>query len=136
MRMESTEKILYILFFIILSLTLAGIIIYLEGNPPKGEQFTEIYFSNHTSLPKHMVIGKEYNISFTIIPHENCVYEYSLNYSGDVFFTGELIVPEGENKTIQHKFTPDKISETDKFTVMLKCRNKIYDIYFWASAGY
>jgi len=133
MNIGLINKILYLLFLIILCLILFGIIIYLEDNPPKKEQFTEIYFTNHTSLPTKMIIGKQYNISFTIVPHEKCIYEYSLNYSGDVLSTGELIIPENENKTIQYQFIPNKTSEINKFTITLKCKNKIYDIYFWAS---
>ena len=69
-------KYLIIAFIIILGIFLA----VLSQIPIGIEPLTEVYFENHTKLPKYAFLDQDYNFSFTInnLEHQDVEYTYTI----------------------------------------------------------
>ena len=59
-------------------LIIIGFLIVLSFIPLGIEPLTEVYFENHTELPKHVFLDKEYGFSFTVhnLEEQDMNYEY------------------------------------------------------------
>ncbi len=78
-----------LLSLIIIASLVAGIFLLINYVPPvkeafilattkKPETFTELYFEDHLSLPKEIILFKENNFKFTIHNLENKDMDYTL----------------------------------------------------------
>jgi len=96
------------------------------STPAKDNSFSEVYFTNHTQLPKEMFTGMQYNLSFTVSASNEknyalCSYDiYLEEYPGnsELFFhpvkdiKNQLLKSESfainpkENKTFLYSFIP------------------------------
>lgn len=98
---------------------------------PKGiEPLTELYFENHTLLPKYIFPNHDYNFSFTIhnIEYTDMDYNYTinaLNNSGAVIYKiseGKFSLANNKSKTIFKKFKLPKYFGRAEINIQL---NKI-----------
>ena len=122
--------------------------------PAKDDSFSEVYFENHANLPKEMLIGNMYDISFTVsASHErtpvNCTYRIYLeeypktpellfhpveNEKNYFLLSGDFMLNLKENKTVQYTFIPEKKhsgDESKRMVFYVTCGGKIYDIFLW-----
>jgi hypothetical protein len=96
-------KYIIISFIIILAIFL----IVLSQIPTGIEPLTEVYFENHTKLPKYLFLEKEYDFDFTIhnLEHQKMGYVYYVDIieeDGSVFQSesGYIILEHDESETI------------------------------------
>jgi len=100
-------------FIIIAAITILAIFLIALAQIPLGiEPLTELYFENHTTLPKYLFLNKTYNFPFTMrnLEYQEVKYNYTLllqNETGETF--GEIdkgSVPLSNNgsKTIDEVF--------------------------------
>ena len=74
---------------------------------------TELYFENHTTLPKYLFTDKPYNFSFTVnnLEYQKMRYDYAINAydENDTFLyeldSGEIFLENNKSKTISEEFT-------------------------------
>lgn len=52
---------------------------------PAPENFTELYFNNHQTLPKYVNLEEKYNYEFTIHNLENRNYQYDYTVSTELY---------------------------------------------------
>ena len=77
------------------------------------EPLTELYFENHTELPKYLFLNKPYNFTFTIhnLEYQKMRYNYSIDaYDENETFlynldSGDFILENNETETIYKEFT-------------------------------
>jgi len=67
-----------------------------------SESFSELYFEDHTELPRIAIVGEEEEFAFTIVSHETGAtsYNYTVSLDDEVFETGSSALGPGENTTI------------------------------------
>jgi len=76
------------------------------------EPLTEVYFQNHTKLPKYLFLNKDYNFSFTVhnLEYQKMRYYYNISSynENDTFLnnldSGNFILENNESKTIGERF--------------------------------
>lgn len=138
---------------------LAIFLIVLSQIPLGIEPLTEVYFENHTSLPKYVFLNKDYNYSFTIhnLEYQNMKYEYvidAFNESGEKMFeidSGEVTLANNESKTFFKEVSMKNHFERAKINIEIKkngvgeepefrkklwwpdpnLENIVIDIHFW-----
>ena len=117
-------KYIFIAGIIILGIFL-GVLYFI----PLGiEPLTELYFENHTSLPKHIFLDKPYNFSFTVHNLEYQDVEYSYNISAfdvnDTFMfeldSGSIYLVNNETKTIYEDFLKKEHFDKMKININVK----------------
>lgn len=106
---------------------------------PQPERFTELYFENHTQLPKKVQLGSQQEFVFTVInrEHERFIYQYQAfislqNHNSEQKISikeGDIILKHNERATIPVPFTLTDSAEKVKMTVELI--NKRQPIHFW-----
>lgn len=115
----------------ILIAALAILIVFLAvlSQIPLGiEPLTELYFENHTKLPKHIFLNKSYNFSFTThnLEYQDMKYEYVINVfneSNEILYEldrGELSLANNESATIYRSFNINKSFDRAKINIELK----------------
>ena len=78
-------------FIIIAAITILAIFLIALAQIPLGiEPLTELYFENHTTLPKYLFLNKTYNFPFTMrnLEYQEVKYNYTLllqNETGETF---------------------------------------------------
>lgn len=94
---------------------LIGFIVVLQFIPLGIEPLTELYFENHTKLPKYIFPGREYNFSFTIhnLEYQDMGYDYSVDaYKGNEFWynldSGRVFIGDNESATLGGEFVLNK----------------------------
>jgi len=103
-----------IVFLIVLSYIPLGI-----------EPLTELYFENHTKLPKYLFLNKPYNFSFSVHNLEYMDMNYSYNiimqYSNKTIPTasGNFLLANNQTKTIENSFIINEGFDKAKITVRI-----------------
>ena len=101
-------------YIIISAGIILGIFLLVLTQIPLGiEPLTEVYFENHTSLPKYLFLEKPYDFSFTVhnLEYQKMRYLYAINAYDEnntllyELNSGEIILENNETKTIYEDFT-------------------------------
>ncbi|MCL5072428.1 MAG: hypothetical protein M1308_16285 [Actinobacteria bacterium] len=99
----------------------------------KPETFTELYFENHSSLPKKVILFKESNFKFVIHNLEDKDMEYAVEVYIDtdngkyVIDKKTILIKKNEYKTIAEYFTVTIPSQEAKVVVNLINKNQQID---------
>lgn len=130
-------------------LIVIGFLIALSYIPIGIEPLTEVYFEEHTKLPKYLFLNKSYNFSFTVHNLEyipmNYSYEINIEYGNKTIGLdrGEIALGNNESRTI---FESLKILENfEKARIGLEIKklfenslqkdpnlmNRTIDLHFW-----
>ncbi len=145
----------YILIFIILFIvTMAIYILYAYGPVirsvlykqldkfhliPKPERFTELYFENHTDIPKEMAKGKTILFSFTIhnLEGKDMEYPYAVyfknNYGTTTVEKNIALVKDNEYKTITESYTFKSMSKGE--TLYVELTDQHQELHFALSSA-
>lgn len=97
------------------------------------ESFTEIYFENHSNLPKKFNLNKELSFSFTIhnLTGKDMQYPYEVYFdvAGERLSLDQktVFIKNNGYKTIQEKFTPTVLFPDAKAIVNLTNNNEQID---------
>ncbi|MFC1682102.1 hypothetical protein ACFL0X_00625 [Nanoarchaeota archaeon] len=113
----------YILISAIILITI--FIIVLNFIPLGIEPLTELYFEDHTTLPKHIFLNKPYNYSFTIhnLEYQNTSYTYKVFSETTEFDSGEIILEHNQSITIPQIFQINKPFEKMKINIQITKNN-------------
>ena len=102
---------------------------------PRGEHFTELYFDNHTALPKKVASGEAVSFSFIVhnLEGESMVYPYNIYFkdqNGRVVDMEEksVTLADGESRTIKESYSP-AVTE-DKGGIFVELPQKKQEIHF------
>ena len=95
------------------AIILTAFLIVLSYIPLGIEPLTELYFENHTELPKYLFLNKPYNFTFTVhnLEYQKMRYNYSIQaYDENETFlysldSGEFILENNETETKFEEFT-------------------------------
>jgi len=86
-------------------------VVVLQFIPLGIEPLTELYFEDHTSLPKYIFPGQSYNFSFSVrnLEYQEMGYDYSVDvYKGDEFWytldSGRVLVGDNESVRVDERF--------------------------------
>jgi len=100
------------------------------------ERFTELYFENHTELPKFATKDESYEFKFTIhnLEHQTKQYKYEISITDDkedkqILKVKTLTLKHDEFATIPIYFK--LLKQVDKARVVVKLVNKDQEIAFW-----
>lgn len=127
--------IFLVLFLGILSAPLVGNMHPLAYFSPKDEEFTELYFEDHTNLPTHIRASTQYSFRFTIhnVTEKDQKYSYEvlLDTNGEkaVFQKQSVPVKKDEYKTIEETFFSPSAPARSKLIVQLPALGQHID--FW-----
>ena len=78
------------------------------------EPLTEVYFENHTKLPKYLFTDRDYNFTFTVHNLEYQKMQYNYKITGEdentliEFDSGEFVLENNESISIFQSFSLDK----------------------------
>ncbi len=138
---------------------LAVFLIVLSFIPLGIEPLTELYFENHTTLPKIIFLNKPYNFSFTVhnLEYQDMRYKYDIrafDENNTLLFkmdSREILLVNNETKTIFESFNMKDHFGRMKININLKkddmgivpdFKKKLWwpdpnypneiDIHFWA----
>lgn len=102
---------------------------------PRQEHFTELYFNNHTNLPKKPAIKETITFSFAIhnLEGKDKEYPYAVYSKNDKYGTINIdqravLVKDNEEKIITEKYTSN--SNTDKETIFVELIDQRQEIHF------
>lgn len=95
------------------------------------ETFTELYFTDHLSLPKQIKQGVPYHFEFTVhnLEYKDFTYVYEVTADTLILENGQFLLKHDEIKTIPVTFRIVQPFERMKITVNLV--NKNQPIHFW-----
>ncbi|MFA6570501.1 MAG: hypothetical protein WCT77_04615 [Bacteroidota bacterium] len=102
----------------------------------KPETFTELYFEDHTNLPKEFSSNKTYSFSFTIhnLEYKDFTYQYEVRSIDELGFSllqkDSITLKHDEFRTIPVSFKTLKV-ESNRFQVEVKILDKNQTIHFW-----
>lgn len=107
---------------------------------PRQEYFTELYFNNHTNLPKKLAKGVSINFSFAIrnLEGKDKEYPYIVYFKNDKYGTTTLdlktvLVKDNEEKIINETYTFS--SKTLKETLFVELTELNQEIHFALTKG-
>lgn len=91
------------------------------------EPLTEVYFENHTELPKHIFLNQEYSFSFTVsnLEHQDMNYEYIIEVFDEnedfmfQFAREEFFLGHEEKKTFSQDFSFDQSFDRAKINIKI-----------------
>ena len=89
------------------------------------EPLTELYFENHTKLPKHIFLNQPYNFSFTVnnLEYQDMKYNYnvSIEYPNKTYEldSGKLFLSDNESKTTYETFSLKENFEKAKINIQI-----------------
>jgi len=146
-------------YVIISAIIILAIFLLVLTQIPLGiEPLTEMYFENHTDLPKYLFLDKPYDFSFTVhnLEYQKMRYVYTINAYDEnntllyKLNSGNFILENNESKTIYEEFTKKEHFDRTKIVVDIekdlsletpKFKNKLWwpdpnypmqiDIHFW-----
>ncbi|MHC1631806.1 MAG: hypothetical protein ACXQT4_05955 [Methanotrichaceae archaeon] len=105
--MESDDKTIV---YGIIAACVIGIIIVgaLVLSSDTSEGFSELYFEDHTELPKMVEVDEEVNFAFTVVSHEKVPinYTYNITFDNEVIDKGNIVLEPRENETINMTLVP------------------------------
>jgi len=90
------------------------------------EPLTELYFEEHTELPRHVFLDKEYNFSFSVVNLEYRGMDYEYSVVAEVgeetreLDSGVISLWHEENGTIEESFSFDEGFEKAKIVVNIE----------------
>lgn len=95
------------------------------------ETFTELYFTDHLSLPKQIKLGVPYSFKFTVhnLEYQDFTYVYEVTADNLILDKDQFSLKHDEVKTILVTFRIFRHFERIKITVNLV--NKNQPIHFW-----
>jgi hypothetical protein len=115
-----------------------GLVVALQFIPIGIEPLTELYFENHTKLPKYIQPGREYNFTFTANNLEyrqmNYTYDVYAQYNNKTYQLNELnfTLENNETRSFYEWFALERKFDKAKIMVYLKKdTNETIDIDFW-----
>jgi hypothetical protein len=100
----------------------------------KPETFTELYFEDHSSLPKIVTRHQEYSFVFTVhnVENKEVEYPYEVYIQRDdqkiILDQGDLTLKDNEYKSINENFGPLK---NLNLKIVVELINKNQNISFW-----
>lgn len=104
----------------------------------KPAEFTELYFTDATHLPKHVVAGTPASVAFSIVNHEARTVEYSYLVTAQSS-QGTTTIAQGSVRLLVNQradkkvaFTPDAANRSYLITVALAGRTEL--IHFAAAS--
>ena len=120
------ENALVVVFAFVVVFAAFFAIYLIISTPAKDNSFSEVYFTDHTQLPKEMFAGRQYNLSFTVSASNEkkyavCSYDIYLEEypeNSGLFFhpvkdsknqllkSESFVINPGENKTFLYSFIP------------------------------
>lgn len=113
-------------YIIISAIIILAIFLLVLTQIPLGiEPLTELYFEEHTELPKHIFLDKPYDFSFTVnnLEYQDMKYNYnvSIEYPNKNYEinSGEIFIANNESKTIYEIFTLKENFERAKINIKL-----------------
>jgi hypothetical protein len=141
---EETEKEENSMYNAIIISLIAGIVIViitLIVARPEPEYFTELYFNNHTILPKYIGQGKDYQFIFTVHNVENGTHEYKVKIAAQLYdknksarqgfeYHKSIIAAKGELVMQPVTFAVEEPFYRARIQVDLLDKNQ--EIHFWA----
>jgi hypothetical protein len=101
----------------------------------KPETLTELYFEDHTNLPKQIELGKVQTFKFTVhnLEYQNMTYAYEVGVADDetsrALASGSATLSHNQFKTIPVSYTLSSASGRTKIQVTLQGRNQ--SIGYW-----
>lgn len=113
--------------YIIISaiIILAIFLIVLTQIPLGIEPLTELYFEDHTTLPKHIFLYQPYDFHFTVnnLEYQDMKYNYniSVEYLDKTYEldSGEIFLADNESKTIYEVFILRENFERAKINIKI-----------------
>jgi len=113
-------------YVLIAALAILIVFVIILTKIPMGiEPLTELYFENHTKLPKYLFLNKPYNFSFSVHNLEYMDMDYSydiiIQYSNKTIPTnsGNFFLANNETKTIENSFIMNEGFDKAKISVRL-----------------
>lgn len=128
----------YLDYLITVLLIIIVIALVYTASRKVSEDFTELYFNDHTNLPKYT--NNSVNFSFAIHNMENKQYEYDVVVSEEVYYNSNnpymsidlnnfnVTLENNETRIISQQFSLPQFSSA-KIKVAIK--NQTQDIHFW-----
>lgn len=108
---------------VIITIIFLGVLYFI----PLGiEPLTELYFEDHTSLPKHIFLNKPYDFSFTINNLEYQDVEYSYNITKEYndkiiqLDSGKILLENNQSKTTYQVFDIKEHFDKAKININIK----------------
>ncbi len=102
----------------------------------KPETFTELYFEDHTNLPKTFADRHSYSFRFTLhnLEYKDFTYEYEVRsideFGSSLLNKNSVTLKHNEYRTIPVSFKTLKVT-SKRFQVEVKILNKNQAIHFW-----
>jgi len=92
------------------------------------EPLTEVYFQNHTKLPKYLFLDKDYNFSFSVhnLEYQKMRYFYNVSFydENDEFIdnldSGSFILENNESKMIDENFLMKDHFDRQRIVINIK----------------
>jgi hypothetical protein len=146
-RKEFNYKLLVLIETPILLLFLAlGIFSFVKSNPAimnmitlattvKAETFTELYFEDHTNLPKDTNLYEEKTFKFTVhnLEYKTMTYPYEvyIDFEGEkqMIDEGSISLKQNQYKTIEESYL--LTYPTQRVKIIVNLINKNQQIDFW-----
>ena len=116
------------------------IIIILQFIPWGIEPLTEVYFENHTKIPKHIFTNQSYNYSFSVhnLEYQKMNYSYNItSYAANdisIIETGSFILEQDESKEFEKEFEFQKGFEKARIQIdiqKIKIENASHEGKLW-----
>ncbi|MBR9705433.1 hypothetical protein GOV14_00195 [Candidatus Pacearchaeota archaeon] len=132
-------------YVIIFAMIIVAIFLVILVQIPKGiEPLTEVYFEEHSELPKHIFANQTYNFSFTIKNQEYDDIDYVYNITvadaskGYDLEKGQIMLKDKQSKTFFQEFKFERGFERARITVNIKKQNKpkIDSMFWWPDPNY
>lgn len=122
---------------------LAVFLFFLLQIPLGIEPLTELYFENHTQLPKNIFLNKDYNFSFTLnnLEYKEMNYKYEVNaeYNNKIEKIDDnfILLNNNESKTINEEFKINEHFERAKINIKItKLDEPIKKKFLWEDENY
>ena len=138
---------------VISAIVILGVFLAVLSQIPLGiEPLTELYFENHTELPKHIFLDKDYGFIFTMrnLEYRDMDYEYTISAGDEILGTGVVPLKHEEQESVSHTFAFGEHFEKSKISIEItkvptgeepKFKSKLWwpdpnypekiDIHFW-----
>ena len=115
-------------YILIAGIVILAVFLAVLSQIPLGiEPLTELYFENHTELPKHLFLNKEYSFSFTIhnLEYQDINYDYSIEVFDEKenfmfeLDKGSFLLADNESWTINEDFNINEHFDRAKINIKL-----------------
>jgi hypothetical protein len=140
MRKAREDEAIYNAIIISLAIGIVIVIITLVVARPPREYFTELYFKNHTNLPKYINPQQYYNYTFVVHNVEKSTFTYQMRLSTELTLANKSTITSDEyftNLTVaQGAIVEQPVSFViknpfHKAKVTSQVLNKNQEVHFW-----